>query len=217
MTLHPIHRRRLLQSAASALGVALLGAAPWARAADEAPEVLIKRLSDEVLDMIRADKSIQGGALKPLIAIVDNKIMPNVDFVRMTASATGPAWRRATPEQRQKLQDEFKILLVRTYAGALRQVSDQTVEVRPMRAGADDKEVLVRTQVTGRGDPIQLDYRLERTPGQGAGWKIFDLNVLGVWLVTNYRSQFGEQINQNGIDGLIKALADRNQANAAGK
>ena len=217
MTLHPIHRRRLLQSAASALGVALLGAAPRARAADEAPEVLIKRLSDEVLDMIRADKSIQGGALKPLIAIVDNKIMPNVDFVRMTASATGPAWRRATPEQRQKLQDEFKILLVRTYAGALKQVSDQTVEVKPMRAGPDDKEVLVRTQVTGRGDPIQLDYRLERTPGQGAGWKIFDLNVLGVWLVTNYRSQFGEQINQNGIDGLIKALAERNQANAAGK
>ena len=217
MTLHPIHRRRLLQSAASALGVALLGAAPGARAADEAPEVLIKRLSDEVLDMIRADKSIQGGALKPLIAIVDNKIMPNVDFVRMTASATGPAWRRATPEQRQKLQDEFKILLVRTYAGALKQVSDQTVEVKPMRAGPDDKEVLVRTQVTGRGDPIQLDYRLERTPGQGAGWKIFDLNVLGVWLVTNYRSQFGEQINQNGIDGLIKALAERNQANAAGK
>ena len=217
MTLHPIHRRRLLQSAASALGVALLGAAPWARAGDGAPEVLIKRLSDEVLDMIRADKSIQGGALKPLIAIVDNKIMPNVDFVRMTASATGPAWRRATPEQRQKLQDEFKILLERTYAGALKQVSDQTVEVKPMRAGPDDKEVLVRTQVTGRGDPIQLDYRLERTPGQGAGWKIFDLNVLGVWLVTNYRSQFGEQINQNGIDGLIKALAERNQANAAGK
>ena len=217
MTMNPIHRRRLLQSAASAVGVALLGVAPWARAADEAPDALIKRLSNEVLDMIRADKSIQGGNLKALIAIVDSKIMPNVDFVRMTASATGPAWRRATPEQRQKLQDEFKILLVRTYAGAFKQVSDQTVEVKPMRAGPDDKEVLVRTQVTGRGDPIQLDYRLERTPGQGAGWKIFDLNVLGVWLVTNYRSQFGEQINQNGIDGLIKALADRNQANAAGK
>ena len=217
MNMNPIHRRRLLQSAAGALGVALLGAAPWAQAADEAPDALIERLSNEVLGLIRADKSIQGGDLKPLIAIVDNKIMPNVDFVRMTASATGPAWRRATPEQRQKLQDEFKILLVRTYAGALKQVSDQTVEVKPMRAGPDDKEVLVRTQVTGRGDPIQLDYRLERTPGQGAGWKIFDLNVLGVWLVTNYRSQFGEQINQNGIDGLIKALAERNQANAAGK
>ena len=212
-----ICRRHLLQSAAGALGAALLATAPWVHAADEAPDAMIERLSNEVLDSIRNDKAIQGGDLNRLIGVVDTKVMPNVNFVRMTASATGPAWRRATPEQRQKLQDEFKILLVRTYAGALKQVSDQTVEVKPMRAGPDDKEVLVRTQVTGRGDPIQLDYRLERTPGQGAGWKIFDLNVLGVWLVTNYRSQFGEQINQNGIDGLIKALAERNQANAAGK
>ena len=218
MTLSLTERRRFLQSAAAGLGAALLAGAPTASwAADEAPDVMIGRLSNEVLTLIRSDKALQNGDIDRVIGVVDSKIMPNVNFVRMTASATGPAWRRATPEQRQKLQDEFKILLVRTYAGALRQVSDQTVEVRPMRAGPDDKEVLVRTQVTGRGDPIQLDYRLERTPGQGAGWKIFDLNVLGVWLVTNYRSQFGEQINQNGIDGLIKALADRNQANAAGK
>ena len=211
-------RRSFVKSSASALGaLVVVGAAPWAHAADEAPDAMIQRLSNEVLQIIKTDAAIKNGDINRVMGVVDSKIMPNVNFRRMTASATGPAWRKATPEQRQKLQDEFKILLVRTYAGALKQVSDQTVEVKPMRAGPDDKEVLVRTQVTGRGDPIQLDYRLERTPGQGAGWKIFDLNVLGVWLVTNYRSQFGEQINQNGIDGLIKALAERNQANAAGK
>ena len=211
-------RRSFVRFTAGALGaLAMAGAAPWAQAADEAPNAMMTRVSNEVLELIKGDAALQGGDINRIMSVVDSKVMPYVNFTRMTASATGPAWRRATPEQRQKLQDEFKILLVRTYAGALKQVSDQTVEVKPMRAGPDDKEVLVRTQVTGRGDPIQLDYRLERTPGQGAGWKIFDLNVLGVWLVTNYRSQFGEQINQNGIDGLIKALAERNQANAAGK
>ena len=211
-------RRSFVRFTAGALGaLAMAGAAPWAQAADEAPNAMMTRVSNEVLELIKGDAALQGGDINSIMSVVDSKIMPYVNFTRLTASATGPAWRRATPEQRQKLQDEFKILLVRTYAGALKQVSDQTVEVKPMRAGPDDKEVLVRTQVTGRGDPIQLDYRLERTPGQGAGWKIFDLNVLGVWLVTNYRTQFGEQINQNGIDGLIKALAERNQANAAGK
>ena len=211
----PIERRRFLQSAV--FGAVLLTGAPGAWAADEAPDVMIERLSNEVLGLIRSDKAIQGGDINRLIGVVDSKIMPNVNFVRMTASATGPAWRRATPEQRQKLQDEFKTLLVRTYAGALRQVSDQKVELKPLRAGPNDKEVVVRTVVTGRGDPIELDYRLERTPGQGTGWKIYDLNVLGVWLVANYRSQFAEQINQGGIDGLIKALAERNRANAADK
>ena len=210
-----IERRHFLQSAA--FGAVLLTGAPGAWAADEAPDAMIERLSNEVLGLIRNDKAIQGGDIDRLIGVVDSKIMPNVNFVRMTASATGPAWRRATPEQRQKLQDEFKTLLVRTYAGALRQVGDQKVELKPLRAGPDDKEVVVRTVVTGRGDPIELDYRLERTPGQGTGWKIYDLNVLGVWLVANYRSQFAEQINQGGIDGLIKALVERNRANAADK
>ncbi|MEZ5605787.1 MAG: ABC transporter substrate-binding protein [Burkholderiaceae bacterium] len=218
MTLSLTERRRFLQSAAAGLGAALLAGAPTASwAADEAPDVMIGRLSNEVLGVIRADKAIQGGDIDRLIGVVDSKIMPNVNFVRMTASATGPAWRRATPEQRQKLQAAFKTLLVRTYAGALRQVSDQKVEVKPLRAGAQDPDVTVRTVVVGRGDPIELDYRLERTPGQGAGWKIYDLNVLGVWLVANYRSQFAEQINKSGIDGLIQALDERNRANAAEK
>ena len=185
-----------------------------ALAADELPDVLIKRLSSEVIDSIKADKTIQSGDVSRIVALVDQKVMPNVDFQRMTASAVGPAWRQATPEQKKRLQDEFKTLLVRTYAGALSQVSDQTIVVRPMRAGPDDKEVIVRTEVKGRGDPIQLDYRLEKTPGQGSGWLIFNLNVLGVWLVETYRSQFAQEINAKGVDGLILTLSERNKSNA---
>ncbi len=184
------------------------------RAADEAPDALIKRLSTDVLDNIKADKSIQAGDYSRIVALVDSKIMPNVDFQRMTSAAVGPAWRKASPEQQKRLQDEFKILLVRSYAGALTQVSDQTIMVRPMRAAVEDKEVVVRTEIKGRGDAIQLDYRLEKTPGAGTGWKIYNLNVLGVWLVETYRSQFAEEINAKGIDGLIATLAERNKANA---
>ena len=183
-------------------------------AADEAAEGLIKRLSTEVLDSIRADKAIQAGDVTRIIALVDSKIMPNVNFQRMTASAVGPGWRQATPEQQKRLQEEFKTLLVRTYAGALTQVSDQTITVKPMRAAADDKEVVVRTEVRGQGDAIQLDYRLEKTPGEGAGWKIYNINVLGVWLVETYRSQFAQEINAKGLNGLITTLTERNKANA---
>ncbi|MFT3778152.1 MAG: ABC transporter substrate-binding protein [Ottowia sp.] len=199
----------------SPLVIALALAAPWARAADEAPDAMIDRLSGEVLQIIRADKAVQSGDVDRVMAIVDQKIMPNVNFTRMTASATGPGWRKATPEQRQRLQAEFKTLLVRTYAGALKQVSDQTVEVQPLRGGAADKEVVVRTLVRSKGEPVQLDYRMEKTPGQGSGWKIYDLNVLGVWLVDNYRPQFAQQINAGGIDALIGSLAERNKANVA--
>jgi phospholipid transport system substrate-binding protein len=183
-------------------------------AADEAAEGLIKRLSTEVLDSIRADKAIQAGDVNRIIALVDNRIMPNVNFQRMTASAVGPGWRQATPEQQKRLLEEFKTLLVRTYAGALTQVSDQTITVKPMRAAAEDKEVVVRTEVRGQGDAIQLDYRLEKTPGEGAGWKIYNINVLGVWLVETYRSQFAQEINAKGLNGLITTLTERNKANA---
>jgi len=206
---------RSLRQFVAALSVSLLGlsAAPlWA--ADEAPDVMVLRLSTEVLDTIRSDKSLQNGELTKVVALVDRKIMPNVDFQRMTASAVGPGWRQATAEQRQRLQEEFKILLVRTYAGALNQVSDQTVAVKPLRAAPDDREVLVRSEIKGRGDSIQLDYRLVKTPGQGTGWKIYNLNVLGVWLVDTYRSQFAQEIAAKGIDGLIATLAERNRANA---
>ena len=184
-----------------------------ARAADEAPDALVKRISSDVLDTIRADKSIKSGDIGKIMVLVDSKVMPNLNFQRMTASAVGPAWRQATPEQQKRLQDEFKTLLVRTYAGALDQVSDQTVTVRPFRGSPDDKDVLVRTEIRGGGDPVQLDYRLEKTPGEGSGWKVYNLNVLGVWLVDTYRTQFAQQINSQGIDGLISALAARNKSN----
>ncbi|MGF6351526.1 MlaC/ttg2D family ABC transporter substrate-binding protein [Variovorax sp. W2I14] len=201
-------------------GALLLGAATTfvrpAYAADEAPDALVKRLSSDVLETIKADSSIKAGDVNKIMLLVDSKIMPNVNFQRMTASAVGPAWRQATPEQQKRLQEEFKALLVRTYAGALDQVVDQTVTVRPFRGSADDKEVLVRTEIQGRGEPVQLDYRLEKTPGQGAGWKVYNLNVLGVWLVDTYRTQFAQEINKSGIDGLIAALAARNKSNIKG-
>ncbi|PZQ58494.1 MAG: hypothetical protein DI563_30775 [Variovorax paradoxus] len=177
---------------------------------------MVKRLSTEVLDTIKADSSIKAGDVNKIMGLVDTKIMPNVNFQRMTASAVGPAWRQATPEQQKRLQDEFKALLVRTYAGALDQVSDQTVTIKPFRGSADDQEVLVRSEIRGRGEPVQLDYRLEKTPGQGYGWKVYNLNVMGVWLVDTYRTQFAQEINSKGIDGLIAALAARNKANAKG-
>ncbi len=213
--MNPGFNRRFLGLLAGGLVLAMasLAALP-VLAADEAPDALVKRLSVDVLETIKNDKSLQGGDVNKIITLVDTKIMPNVNFQRMTASAVGPGWRQASPDQQKKLQDEFKTLLVRTYAGALSQVSDQEISVKPMRAAADDKEVLVRTEVKGHGDPIQLDYRLEKTPGEGAGWKIYNLNVLGVWLVETYRSQFASEINAKGIDGLIATLVARNQSNA---
>ena len=210
-----MNRRFLGRMAASLVTVLALGMAVPAHAADEAPDGLVQRLSNEVLESLRADKSIKAGDIDKIIVLVDKTIMPNVNFRRMTAAAVGPGWRQASPEQQKRLQDEFKILLVRTYAGALAQVNDQSIVVKPLRAGPDDKDVLVRTEVRGRGEPIQLDYRLEKTPGQGAGWKIYNLNVLGAWLVETYRSQFAQEINARGIDGLIGTLSARNKSNAA--
>ena len=208
--------RRFFSFLATGMLALLTLAAPLAsQAADEAPDALVKRLSADVLGVIKADKSLQGGDINKIIALVDSKIMPNVNFPRMTAAAVGPAWRQATPEQKQRLQDEFKTLLVRTYSGALAQVSDQTITMKPLRASPEDKDLLVRSEVVGKGEPIQLDYRLEKTPGQGAGWKIYNLNVMGVWLVETYRSQFAQEINARGIDGLIGTLSARNKSNAA--
>ena len=183
-------------------------------AADEAPDVFVKRISNETLDAVRFDKSIKGGDINKIMQLVDNKLMQHVNFRRMTALATGPGWRKATPEQQERLQEEFKLLLIRTYSGALSQINEQTIEVKPLRGATDDKNLVVQTEVRGKGEPIQLDYRLEKTPGVGAGWKIFDLNVLGIWLVENYRSQFSKEINAGGVDGLIKSLSDRNKLNA---
>lgn len=198
------------------LSAVLLGAAfTLAHAqAGKAPDALIKEVSNDVLDSVRADKSIKQGDVQKVITLVDQKVMPHVDFRRMTAAAVGRYWRQASPEQQKQLQDQFKVLLVRTYSGALAQVQDQSVELKPMRSNPDDKEVVVRTEVKGRGDPIQLDYRLEQTP---EGWKIYDVNVLGVWLVENYRNSFAQEIGANGVDGLIKKLTERNNRPAPTK
>jgi phospholipid transport system substrate-binding protein len=179
-----------------------------------APDALIKQVSSDVLEAVKADKSIKQGDVNKVIELVDAKVMPHVDFARMTASAVGRYWRQATPDQQKRLQDEFKILLVRTYSGALAQVQDQTVELKPMRAAPTDKEVVVRTEIKGRGDPVQLDYRLENT---GTEWKVYDINVLGVWLVENYRNSFSQEISSNGIDGLIGKLVERNKSAGATK
>ena len=204
-------RAFLCQVLAASVLLATAFAAPMVHAEDEAPDALIKRLSTDVLETIKNDKAIRAGDMAKVVALVDSRIMPNVNFQRMTASAVGPA------DQQKRLQEEFKTLLVRTYAGALAQVSDQLITMKPLRIAPEDKEVLVRSEIKGSGESIQLDYRLEKTPGQGAGWRIYNLNVLGVWLVETYRSQFASEINTKGIDGLISALAERNKANNSGK
>lgn len=188
----------------------------WAlpAAAAEAPDALVKRIATEVMDAIKADPAIQAGDTNKIIALVDTKIMPNVNFTRMTASAVGRHWRQATPEQQKRLEAEFKALLVRTYSGALGEVKDQTLTFKPMRMRPEDTEVVVRSEVKGKGDPVQLDYRLEKV---GDGWKIYDLNVLGLWLVETYRTQFAQEINAKGIDGLITVLAQRNKGGATAK
>ena len=194
------------------LAIAAL-ATPAAYAEDETPDVLIKRLLSDVLETIKNDKAIRAGDTAKVVALVDSRIMPNLNFQRMTAAAVGPAWRQATPEQQKRLQEEFKTLLVRAYAGAFAQIRDQTVSMKPMKGSADDKEVLVRAEIKGSGETIQLDYRLEKTPGQGAGWQIFNLHVMGVWLVETYRSQFAQEISAKGVDGLITTLSERNKVN----
>jgi len=185
-------------------------------AADEAADEFIKRLSTELFDTVRNDKSLKNGDMQKIRTLVDTQVMPHLNFQRMTASAVGPAWRQASDEQKAKLQDEFKTLLIRTYAGALNQIKDQSVVVKPLRASAQDNEVLVKTEIHGAAEPIQIDYRVERAPGQ-QGWKIYNLNVLGVWLVDTYRTQFAQEINAKGIDGLIVALSERNKSNLAKK
>ncbi len=175
-----------------------------------APDVLVRDLSNDVLDSIRKDKSLQSGDPARLNQLVDEKILPHVDFEKMTRLAVGRGWRQASAEQRQALIREFRTLLVRTYSGAVSQVSDHKVQLRPFRAAANETDVVVRTNaVPSRGDPLQLDYRLEKTD---AGWKIYDVNVLGVWLVENYRNTFASEVNQGGIDGLIKSLVERNKS-----
>lgn len=200
----------LLASVAASFGAREVRAAQGGNL--EGAEALIQRIANEVITAVKNDPSIVAGDIVPVQKLVDDKIMPHVNFARMTASAVGRHWRQATPAQRDALQAAFKTLLIRTYAGALGQIKDQTLRLKPTRARPEDAEIVVRTELRGGGDPIPLDYRMEKVE---QGWKIYDLNVLGIWLVDTYRNQFTQVIGEKGIDGLIQTLNERNQLNAA--
>jgi phospholipid transport system substrate-binding protein len=182
--------------------------------AEDAPDQFVKNFTTELLDMVKSDPALKSGDPQRLGQLVDQKIMPHLNFQRMTSSAVGPAWRQATPEQRSRLQQEFKALLVRTYSGAVSQVKQQAVFVKPMRGEAAANEVLVRTEVRGGAEPVDIDYRLEKSAEAPSGWRIYNMNVAGIWLVDTYRTQFAQEINAKGIDGLIASLSERNQAGA---
>jgi phospholipid transport system substrate-binding protein len=178
-------------------------------AAAEQPDQLVKRVSTDVIDTVKADKDIQAGNRNKIMDLVNSKILPYVDAQKMTQQAAGRYWRQATPEQQKQLSDEFRTLLVYTYSGALAQIKNETVEFKPFRADPADTDVEVQSQVNmTRGEPITLNYRLSKTP---QGWKIYDINVLGAWLVQTYQSTFASEISKGGIDGLIKKLHDKNQ------
>lgn len=201
--------RRLVLGLIALLAGLALGVLSSPRAlAVEAPDKQIERVSAEVLARIKADPEIRSGNLDRVSQFVDEMIMPVVDFERMTALSVGRGWREATPEQRQQLVEQFRTLLLRTYSGALSEVRDQSIRMKPMRADPADKDVIVRSEVIGHGtEPIQLDYRMRLT---GDTWKIYDINVLGVWLVETYRNQFAPIVSQGGIPGLIESLRERN-------
>lgn len=197
----------------SSLGLAALWlCGPALRAEALAADAFIKQVSADVIGAVKADKAIQAGDVSRIRTLVDAKVMPYVNFQRMTGSAVGPQWRSATPEQRNRMQAEFQTLLVNTYSGALTQVKDQSVVIKPLRAAPDQAEVVVRSEVRGQGDPIQLDYRLEK---DGAGWKIYDVNVAGFWLVDAYKGQFAKDLSSGGIETLITHLAEKNKSLAS--
>jgi phospholipid transport system substrate-binding protein len=174
------------------------------------PDDFIARISNEILDRVRKQRQELLANPQKLNEFVGQVVMPHVDFERMTALAVGKSWRSATAEQQQRISAEFRVLLTRTYAGAIQAVADQKLRLKPFRGDPADGEVVVRSELIGaRGDPLNLDYRLQR---QGDLWRIYDINVAGVWLVETYRNQFASEVNARGIEGLITALSDRNRA-----
>ena len=182
--------------------------------AEQAPDQFIQTMSNEILDTVRKDPALKAGDLQKIGVLVDTKLLTHVNFQRMTAAAVGPAWRQASPEQQKRLQDEFKMLLMRSYSGALSQVKDNySIAVKPLRGTVTENEVVVRTEIRGGSEPVPLDYRLEKSADSDAGWRIYNFNILGIWMVDNYRTQFSEEIKAKGIDGLIATLSERNKSN----
>ena len=193
--------------------VLLLSTAAVAFAADLAPDALVKATADEVIAIIKQDKDIQSGNTTKVVELVQAKVLPHFDFTRMTRLAVGKGWNQASDAQKEALVKEFRTLLVRTYSVSLSQYKNQTIEYKLLTLGAADAEAMVKTSVNqSGGPPIPIDYRMSKTP---QGWKVFDISVEGVSLVTNYRGEFASQIERGGIDGLIKALAERNTKSAA--
>jgi phospholipid transport system substrate-binding protein len=178
------------------------------------PDGLVKFVVEDVMNTIKSDKAIQSGDLRKINSLVDQKILPYSDFQKTTRMSMGRNWSKATPAQQALITQEFKTLLIRIYGGALAQVKDQKIQYKPFRASADDTDVIVRTVVVGKGEPIQLDYRLEKT---GNAWRVYDINILGAWLVESYRNQFNDQVSKGGIDGLIQFLQQRNNSLANAK
>ncbi|HJV52367.1 MAG TPA: ABC transporter substrate-binding protein [Noviherbaspirillum sp.] len=203
---------RLLIALTSLSFAALSFAAPQPQ--HEAPDEMVKRVTREVMDIVRQDREIKSGNLERIQEVIESKILPHLDMQRATALAVGHYWRQATPPQRQQLTDEFRALLMHTYAGALAQVRDRELEYEPLRAPPDATDVVVRFQVRQqRGkEPVQVGYRLYKTPD---GWKVYDVNVLGVWMIQAYKSSFAAEIGRGGIDGLIRVLEEKNRTLAA--
>ena len=180
--------------------------AAWAQ---EAPDVLVKRVANEVQQIVRSDPKVQAGDQQRIRDVIETKLLPNFDFERMTSLAMGRNWRQATPEQQKLLIDQFRALLVRTYSGALAQYRDQTMDFKPLRGDPGAADVTVRSEIVRTGQvPVQIDYGMTKT---STGWKAYDVIVGGISLVTNYRDEFNEQIKNGGIDGLIKTLSAKNQ------
>ena len=185
----------------------------FAQAPDTA-DGFVKFVVEDVMSTIKNDKAIQSGDLRKMNALVDQKILPYSNFQKTTQLAMGRNWPKATAQQQAVITQEFKSLLIRIYGGALAQVKDQKIQYKPMRSASDDADVIVRTVVIGHGDPIQIDYRVEKTVN---GWKVYDINLMGAWLVESYRNQFNDQISKGGVEGLIQFLQQRNSALAAAK
>lgn len=207
--------RKFLFVPIMALAVGFAGMSQARAAVDTAtPDGLIRTITTDVMNTVKSDPSLASGDTNQIIKLVNQKILPYTDFQRTTQLVMGRYWRQATPEQRQQIAEQFKLLLIRTYSGAISQVRNQQINYLPFRAAPDATDVVVRTQVMNQGNQIELDYRLEKT---GSGWKVYDLNVLGAWLIQAYQQQFAEQIQKNGVQGLVQFLTDRNQQLAQGK
>jgi phospholipid transport system substrate-binding protein len=197
------------------LAIALtLGASLSLAQAETAPDAFVMKLSTEVIEAVKADKAIQAGDVSRIRALVDTKVLPNVNLQRMVIKSVGQPWRSASAEQQKRLTEEFKTYLINTYAGALTQVRDQSVKLRPVRAGNNANEALIGTDVVSKGEPIQLDYRLEKA---GDSWKIYDFNVLGLWATDSFRSQFAADLSRGGVDALIARLAEKNKSISGSK